>query len=350
MKSAHPTFNLFLELRLADNGEIAFISETTPSREHLYSWIRWPLPRQVMYQSLKSVDMALAVLRANRPAAVLIFEHKPQYALALYMACLTRRVPVFFFSHGLQQLQSRSTAHRLGFKLLRALVTHTAFWAIQLELADDMLPKVLRYHKSLVLPLPLPKAVGQREPFDPRRVRIGIAGILRPDKPVLPLLALLQQAFREDTNFELSLGTPFWQLSDAIRQSGVRLVDTSRPEQFQEHLRNCDIVVADFDEASFYFRPSAIINDALSAGCYVLAPDYPVFRAQLNQPCTVGACFTNQLEIPNYIRRAVSELEAGKVDFVSWRAARRDELLLSTLGQAIDAARQRKDFRVASNG
>ena len=346
MKSAHPTFDLFLRLDRPPHRAIAFISEMTPSRQRWYEWLPHRFARQAAYQLIKSVDMAREVLRSRNQSAILIFEHKPQYALALYAACLSRRVPVFFFCHGLQQLQGRSVAHRWGFRLLRWLVSRFDVWPIHLELADDALPERLRYRRSIVMPLPLaPDSGGPRSDFDVKRVRLGVVGMLRPDKPVVPLIEALKKAFAGNPRYELRIATPFWLVTEELRQAGLELVDTTSPEQYDQFLRSTDIVLADFERSSFFFRPSAIVNDALAAGCYVIAPDYPVFKAQLSTPCRVGSVFGELAEIEELVGAAVIELKEGKVDFEQWRAHRRDEKLLNMLGDRMDEIIRQRGMR-----
>lgn len=337
MKSAHPTFDLFLQLDCPPNRSIAFISEVTPSRKRWYEWVPNRFARQAAYQLIKSVDMAREVLRSSNQSAILIFEHKPQYALVLYAACLSRRVPVFFFSHGLQQLQGRSIAHRWGFTLLRWLVSRFNVWPIHLELGDEVLPGRLRYRQSIVVPHPVPSAsCTPRSDFNVKRIRLGVVGVLRPDKPVVPLIDALKKAFADNPLYELRVATPFWQVTEELRGVGVELVDTTSPEQYDQFLRSTDIVLADFERSSFFFRPSGIVNDALAAGCYVIAPNYPVFQAQLSTPCRVGSGFGELAEIEELVNAAVIELKEGRVDFEQWRAHRGDDKLLKLLGHRMD--------------
>jgi hypothetical protein len=249
---------------------------------------------------------------------------------------LLKRAPVFFFVHDIQQTSSRSRAHRLGFKLLQRLVARAAFWPIHLELGDSVLPEPMRFRKSVVLPHPIPAfPLATRTPFDAGRVKLGIVGMLRPDKPIAGVVAALERLVRTDGRYELRIGTPFWQISKELADGAIDVVDTSTPEQYQRFLLGTDIIVTSFERSSFWFRPSGIINDALAAGCVVVAPNFPVFAAQVSAPARVGVTYETIDELHAAVARATAALARG-TDHETWRMSRSDAALLARLNEAID--------------
>lgn len=344
MKPAHRTFEVFINLEKVMGRSLTFISEKTPFRYRYYCWLPSRGLRQVAYQLFKACDMAGAVFRAPRSAAILIFEHKPQYSLPLYVACLLRNQPVFFFVHGIQQLGHRSPAHLAGLRLLQWFVQHFRFWPLHLELGDCVLPPRDRFARSIQVAHPLPRqSFVIRTPFAGRKFRIGVVGMLRSDKPTLPLIGRLEALLQGREDLELVVGTPFWQRSSDLVERNFTLVDTTTPEQYNALLDSLDIVVTSFDRASFYFRPSGVINDAAAAGCYVLAPDFPVFRAQLSIPCRVGRTYADDTRLGDALAGALTELREGSMDFDMWRKHRSSEKLLDELASKIAALLPKKE-------
>ena len=126
----------------------------------------------------------------------------------------------------------------------------------------------------------------------------------------------------------------------ALEEGGIEVVDTSTPEQYRRFLLGTDIVVTSFERSSFYFRPSGIIHDALAAGCFVVAPTFPVFAAQVSAPARVGVTYETLDELHAAVGRAAAALEQG-TDHARWRAGRNDAELLARLGEAIDRASDR---------
>ena len=339
MRSIHRPFNVFLSVGELINRKIVFVSEFTPDRRKYFNWIPSALIVEILYQGFKALDMAWAAISQSKTDAIVIFEHRARHSFLLYIACLYRRVPVFFFVHGLQQVQGRSITDRAGFKTLQLLERHSLFYPIHLEINDEILPPHVRFKKSIVIPHPLPPAAKTtgRTVVRPK-IRVGGVGMIRHDKPVLPLLDLLIPfaASREDV--ELVLGVPARQLTDKLKTKSVVCVDTSSPLQYFELLSSIDIVVTAFDRNAFYFRPSGVINDAITSGCYVVAPDYPILSAQLSKPTQVGMTYAHEAEILKIVDKAITHVRSKLIDFTSWRQHRENEKSISYLAACIEKA------------
>ena len=65
MNSVHTNFNVLLELPNYLGKKILFISEVTPNREKLYNWIPSKGLRQLGYQGIKAIDMAMEILKTK---------------------------------------------------------------------------------------------------------------------------------------------------------------------------------------------------------------------------------------------------------------------------------------------
>ena len=147
---------------------------------------------------------------------------------------------------------------------------------------------------------------------------------MRKEKPIRHLLEVLQKA-QKQLGFQLVIGTPLATKPDWLETRDIEILDTTTETQYAACLSSLDIFVVDFLRAEYYFRPSGAVVDAAIHGCYVLCPDFPVFRAQINEPVSVGATFRSLEEIPALIGRAMRQLEEKPIDSAAWREYRRVE-------------------------
>jgi hypothetical protein len=330
MEPAHTTLSPLLELPQLINRRIAFISEKTVDRSSWHQWFPSQHGRQILYQTIQCCDMAVEVVKARDAEVFFIFEHKAQYALPLYITLLWKRKPVLFIVHGLQQTCWRSTWHMWGLKMLRCLVRHRRFYPVYLEKDDQLLDDDVRFPSGCSLQIPHPHPLASQKidwPADKWRktkFRIGVIGILRKDKPTRKLIETLVK-IRESSpeDFDLVLGTPFWQKAEWVDKLGIEVVDTGTESAYMETLGQLHICVFDFNKPDFYFRPSGVILDAGMNGCFVLCPRFPVFEAQITTPVTIGKTFSSYEELPELIHSSIRELrENGEPDFARWREYR----------------------------
>jgi len=335
MQPVHRTFAIFEQLAARTGRRWVFVCDATPDRSRWYRWLP-PRPRQWVYRMLCGIDMALEVARARHADAVLIQEHLPANALPLYFACWIRGRPVFFFVHLIQSVIHRRRRHRLGFRILQYLVRRRRFIPIHLEIKDTGLPPTLRFDHSLAIPHPVPvDPPAPRAAHPAGRVRIGIVGRVRADKPIVELARQLRIFAAAHPTCDLVFATPFWQWPDGFDTLGMEVIDTTDPEVYAQTLASLDIVAMDADRLSFAFRASGIINDAAAAGCLVVAPDLPVFVAQMTTPVTVGLTYRSLAELPEALARAVACLPLDPAITAQWREYRSHERVLQALTEQV---------------
>jgi hypothetical protein len=325
MNPVHSNFGILLDIEKVLNKNIVYISDLTPDRSKWFKWVPSRLFRLVCYQSCTSLDMTRVLLKSRRAEAIFIFEHKPQYSLLLYLTCIFKNVPVFFIVHGIQQAQKKSIFHCCGGELLRLLVHRFKFWPIHIELSDRGVPGIRQFSRSIVMPHPLARESVFTSEKKKKRVvtSIGIVGMLRSDKPVMPIIKIALEYVKRHENVTLYVGTPFWQeLPEELKRKEINLVDTTSKEQYFSFLKSLDVVIADFEFDSFFFRPSGIINDAISCKCFVIAPAYPVFEAQLNNPTKVGVTFKTLECLEQSIDKALDYIRTHNIDYDAWIEAR----------------------------
>ncbi len=276
--------------------------------------------------------MAIHAIRARRPDFFLIFEHKIDYALPLYLVLLLRAKPVFVFVHEMQQCATITWRSRILLNMCRTFVRFAPFYPVFIARDDAGLEPGSRFYaaKTLTIPHPHPLADQPALPRIPAgtraRLRLGIIETMRSEKPLRRLFRTLMRA-RARMDFDLVIGTalarqpmPAW-----LRECGVEIVDTTTEAQFGRFLQSLDIFVADYVRAEYYFRPSGAIVDAGMNSCFVICPDYPVFRAQIDIPVSIGASFADLEQLPAVLENSIATLKAGTVDFAAWREHHRIE-------------------------
>ncbi len=278
--------------------------------------------RHLAIQNYLHISMALRAWRMPRQALVIIMEFYPKhmlFAAPLFKLCGRR---IAFVMHGSQQAAIHSASHRLALWYYKLW----GFVSILLEIGDEGIPASCRVspRRRLVLPLTTisdtqPRlALGERLP-EQARIRIGIVGMLRKGKPYARLLerlaALVSSQFE---HYDLVVGTPAWSHDGSLAQPNIEVIDTDNMDQYFSLLRSLDIFVADFEHEEYFYRGSASIVDALSCGCHVVCPDFPVLNHQVTWPTRVGTTFTNPDQLEAALTEAVSYVRANGQD-AQWR-------------------------------
>ena len=308
MDSIHKNFNVLKALSKKLNKRIAYISEDTPDRSKLYGWLPFSALRQICYQVIKSIDMAWALTKAGNVDLVLIFEHKPWFSYILYIVCIIKRKPVFFIVHGIQQTCNNTFFHKLGFHTILFIEKHFAFWPIHIEVSDKEVTGIKKFTKSIVIPHPLPKQKSTTTKPVPTIISIGILGMIRPDKPIQPIIDIMRM-FQGHDDIQVVIGTAGFSLPDGLlKNNSFPIHDTTSSADYINFIKSQHIIVNNFEKEQFYFRPSGIINDSLSGSCFVISPNFPVFSAQINIPVRVGSTYNNIAEIPILIKDAIAEI------------------------------------------
>lgn len=339
MNSVHSNFNILLDLPIYLGKKILFISEITPDRKKFYNWIPSKGLKQLFYQGIKAIDMALELIKTKEPYdIVIVFEHKPWYSILLYLVCAIKRKPTFFIVHGFQQTYRLSKLRTIGFKLLLFFEKRFDFYPIHLEKTDDDYDSCLKFYKSGIFMLtPLPDYSRERlnKSLNNSVLRIGIVGMIRPDKPIMPIIKILENYSSNIAAIDTYIGTPFWQVPDELKKRSIKIIDTTTNEQYNSFIQSLDIVINYYDKEHFYYRSSGVLNDAVSGGCFVIVPNYPLFKEQISNPVKVGETYENVEDIKNAIDKSIEYLTNNVVEFEKWREIRSNEKILKDLSKQI---------------
>jgi glycosyltransferase involved in cell wall biosynthesis len=289
----------------------------------------------------RHIAMGIRALKLRQSNTLLIFEAYNQHLLILLFLLALTRKKVLILLHGNQQFAMDSKIKYLGliyFKIYLKIFKN--FKAVLLEIDDHILPEKFRLPSTskLIIPHPIVSEVvprlklGERLPAD-TKIKIGVVGTIRPDKPIAKLIEKLQHYLASNSNrCELIIGTPLAQKPAYLDQLGIQIWDTTREENYFELLRQIDILVTDFDRDRYYYRTSGVISDAAACGCYVIAPDYPVIKHQITSPVAIGSTFKSFDELDHLLDRAIiHRREQGQDCHWLWREGRSLEQIAKIL-------------------
>lgn len=344
MKLFHNGLKDLLSLnQYSPENKIGFLSIETDLPE-LFIKLTQALPSYALglhiRREYRHIMMSLRAFQLQEVDTLFVFEIYSQHLLlTLPLLALTGK-EVLLSLHGNQQFAMTSKVKYLGLLYLKLFLNLPKFKALTLEIDDDVLPEKYQLpdESKLVIPHPIltdmqPNLkLGERWPEE-RPIKVGVVGMIRPDKPIAKLIEELQQYLEQTSyNCELIIGTPFWQRPDYLDKFNCTLVDTAKEEDYLKVLQQIDILVIHYDQERYYYRTSGVISDAGSCGCYIIASDYPVIKHQVNWPAQIGSTFKEFAEIGALIDEAIPQIRSqGQDNHWLWREGRGAEAIANIL-------------------
>lgn len=311
---------------------------------------RWPLTlRRLVGQQLMHLGMGLRALRHREADALLIMELFSYHSALLLPVLAATRKPTFIFSFWDQQLAQHSPFRRAGFLLLRAAARRFGFYILLPEIDDTELPPSYRYTgvRRVVLPMPVqpdlePLHPAAWRPSASHTYRIGLVGAPRKGKPLFaPAILEAVQAFVKHSPIpcEVVLGAPLQRATLPRLDIPHRTVDTGPVPAYQQLLRSCDIVVLNYARDDYHFRSSGVVQDAASAGAFVVCPAYPVMAHQISWPVPVGATFADPSNLARALETGLRHRQQHGVEaHWAWRGPRTAQPLAKRLSAALHEA------------
>jgi hypothetical protein len=257
----------------------------------------------------------------------------------LPMLVLVRRTIIICF-HGEQEEATHRRAKAIFLNYLKIhLLLFRRLKVVLFEVDDDVIPKKYRFpvFSKIVIPFPRSSEASPRYPLGSRiknddKIRIGVVGMMRKNKPITNIFHLLRDFSKSNQNCEVIIGTPFWQKPDYLDDFGFAIYDTSLRGDYLKLLRSIDILVTDYSKIGHYYRASGIISDAGSSGCFIICPDYPVIKNQISWPVQIGFSYTCHDEIIPLIKKAIKFIhENGQDNHWMWREKRSIESVAKIL-------------------
>ncbi len=134
---------------------------------------------------------------------------------------------------------------------------------------------------------------------------------------------IIKKYGEENQGCEIVIGTPNSKKSDFINDKKITLLDTTTDQDYLNTLQSLDILVTNYDRDRYLYRASGVINDAGACGCYIIAPDYPLIKNQVNYPVPIGLTYQNIEEIEGLIDQAINHVRNyGQDNQWQWRQGR----------------------------
>ena len=331
-KIFHPGLKELLHLEQYCDRNIEFLSiEVT-----LPPWFK------KFTQSLPSYLLGLHLRREYRHFAMgimglqskcdtlFVFEAYNQHLLLLLPLLVLSRKEVLIMLHGNQQFALNSKIKYWGLLYLKLYLNlFKSVKVILLELDDGICPQKVRLPDSskIIIPHPIVEeltpdlSLGMRK--DSQKIKIGIVGIIRSDKPIEKVITQVGEYLKKNTEAELIIGTPLKQKPEYLSQLKATIKDTTKEEDYFKVLQEIDILIIHYDRDRYYYRTSGVVSDAGSAGCYIIASDYPLIKHQIQYPVTIGDTFTDFSELDEKIDRAIAFIrQNGQDNHRLWREGR----------------------------
>ncbi|MDJ0535147.1 MAG: glycosyltransferase family 1 protein [Xenococcaceae cyanobacterium MO_207.B15] len=262
---------------------------------------------------------------------ILVFEAYNQHLLLLLPLLILTRKKIFIMLHGNQQFAMSSKIKYWGLLYLKLYLNiFKNLKVLLLEIDDDILESKFQLPEKskIVIPHPLRNDVTPRLKPGERlkenqKLKIGIVGMIRADKPINKLIEKAQEYINSNPQVELIIGTPIAQKPEYLDESKINIADTTKEEDYLQTLQTIDILLIHYDQERYYYRTSGVISDAASCGCYIVASDYPVIKHQINYPVKIGSTFENFDELQTILEAAVSYVKNhGQDNHWLWREKR----------------------------
>ena len=280
----------------------------------------------------RHIAMGLRAFKLKDNDSILVFEAYNQHLLFLLPLLALTRKEILIMLHGNQQFAINSKIKYLGLLYLKIYLKLTKkIKAILLEIDDDILPAKVQLpsQAKIIIPHPcrsdyLPSLkLGERLSAE-AKIKIGIVGIIREDKPIARLITKIQEyQSQTDKNCELVIGTPKQQKPAYLDKLDIEFQDTTQEEDYIRVLQEIDILVIHYDKARYYYRTSGVISDAASCGCYIIASDYPLIKQQITYPISIGNTFTDFEQLDTILDNAIAHvLTYGQDHHWQWREKR----------------------------
>lgn len=169
------------------------------------------------------------------------------------------------------------------------------------------------------------------KPSEESELTVGIVGDFRNEKSPMATVIDVTNRLQQIGNVKIKIGarspTP---VEEIFSKSKIKVVCTAEKFRYYEFLKNTDIILIFAKRESYFSRHSGTIMDSVSHGVVVVAPSFPVFESQLNNPITIGITYNSIAEIDDAIQKAASKLSTLRANMPSYRKARETPLKIST--------------------
>ncbi|MGM3306825.1 glycosyltransferase family 1 protein [Anabaena sp. WFMT] len=335
---------LFINQYLS-NHKIGFVSIERPIPEWFKKFTQEIPSYSVGLQlrrEYRHISMGLQALSLKDVDSIYVMEIYNQHLLTLLPMLVSTGKQVFLGIHGNQLFAQENKIKYWGFIYLKKFLEfNPKFKVVLLELDDDYISDKFKFTASskIVIPHPIisettPKFTPGKRLKQDEKIKIGIIGIIREDKPINKVLEKVRYyVLQHSQQLELVIGTPINQKPKYLENcSDIIFIDTTKDQDYLQALQQLDILVTDFDQERYYYRASGVISDAGSCGCYIIAPNYPVIKHQITWPVSIGSSYSSLDNLDQVIEEAIIHIrEKGQDNHWIWREKRNAEYIAQLL-------------------
>ena len=174
----------------------------------------------------RHLGMGIKALKYKDRELLFVFEAYNQHLLLLLPLLLLTGKKVLIMLHGNQQFAIHSKIKYWGLLYLKLfLFLSKKIKVILLEIDDRLLPEKVRLPKDskIIIPHPIVEQLTPRLPIAARltaseKIKIGIVGTIRADKPIAKLIKIIQTYLQTNSQVELIIGTPSAQKLQDLEQ------------------------------------------------------------------------------------------------------------------------------------
>lgn len=343
-KIYHDTLSGFLTIPEYKTGALFLSVGRQPVR--LPSFIKGKIKHYLQLE-LRHLRMAWEALNAKGYHVNVVLEVYLQHTLIFLPLILLSRRTTYICLHWNQQLAAHDTLKLVFLFYVKAYAAVCKTLKLVVFEADDyFLPNSLRISENAKIIIPMPchprffPRISMGEISKTNEVVLGVVGMIRKDKGsrdeiIDSILDFICQD-KKDVKYKLIVGFPFWSGVDDIEclrdNPLIELQDTASPDAYRECLNSIDILVTFFRKDKYFYRTSGIVNDGISSGCYIVAPDFPVIQHQINWPAKCGSAYSDYSQIGVAISECVEMfLSHGNTPHWEWRKQRESAVILHDL-------------------
>jgi hypothetical protein len=276
----------------------------------------------VALQNIKLINSIRRALKSNLDTHVLIREFSSVclLVLAVFIFPLRARM-VFNINHNLKNVEDR-------FPLILYILAKIGFNFLMLDgyYLEQYIPASIKQN-ILIHPFPCHRSLRSRTyKIDPHiLINIGVVGDFRAEKGSLSEItgAVKELALLNSCNICIGARNPS-AVQLYFKDMDIQIANTGSHEQYHAYLNSLDILLIFAKRETYFRRHSGTIMDGISHGVITLAPNFPVFKSQLEVPVTIGITYQSSAEIKATAVLAIQQINCLRnnlVKYISHRVA-----------------------------
>ncbi|MDB2334730.1 hypothetical protein N9V54_02915 [Planktomarina temperata] len=238
--------------------------------------------------------------RAKKHNIIIYREFWIPHLIFLSILNTQNKIVYFNINHELNSLQYRKIR-----KFIVHLFMKKCQYLLLLEGKEHLVSAPLNQHLK-VLPfsvVPISKKITTYP------ITIGVAGAIRSEKGIESTLDEVKKinltSFQTQVKFQV--GSP--NIDIALLQKKFptfNYIDTSSDHSYHAFLKNCDVIIFNFEHFDYNLRHSGVLIDAISHQCVPIVPKLPLMTSLVTCPTPIGVVREDGQSLEDAIAKAIS--------------------------------------------